>query len=482
MKSNSIRSVRSQRPLPASRDRVAVRRRPQRSSGCGVLFLGFVMALILAVIVVVFLFNRFNQATEQIVEQDPRQRQEAPAAGTQPDVTPIRIVDSETLEEPFNVLLLGVDKREQLEEGVRGDTLIVVHIDPEEGWVSMLSIPRDTVAHIPNVGTDKINAAYQYGFTNAEMLYGSDTSPEAGGGALAAETVENFLGIDVDYIAQVDFQGFEELVDMLGGLTVNVTRPILDAEYPTENYGFERIYIPAGLQVLDGRTALRYARSRHSGTDFERSQRQQQVLQAFLRSLQERGILQQIDILPSLIEHVENNISTTMPINDPAVIYGLAQLAQKIDPGESMVRLSINPNDVAVVYEAGSDIYWDPEGIAQQVDKFLQGPVEPEETARVQVLNGTGVSGLAARFTNMLSIQDFEMARAADAPTRYDHTTIVDFTGLPGLRQRLADVMDIDEEHVYEDPMDMDVSLPPPDNADIVVILGKDYKQHQILQ
>lgn len=175
-------------------------------------------------------------------------------------------------------MLLGVDTRADPDEGARSDTLIVASINPAQGWVSMLSIPRDTMTQVPGRGESKINTAYSYGHANAVALYGEGTAPEAGGGALAAETVEGFLGIEIDYIAQIDFRGFERVINTLGGITVDVEQPLLDATYPTEDYGVERIYIPAGLQVMDGATALRYARSRHASSDFDRSRRQQQVL------------------------------------------------------------------------------------------------------------------------------------------------------------------------------------------------------------
>ncbi|NJM09040.1 LCP family protein [Candidatus Gracilibacteria bacterium] len=304
-----------------------------------------------------------------VQQSDPRRVVSADDAT--PAVGPPQLPNG--LNQPFNVLLIGVDKRAVAEEGVRSDTLIVVHVDPLANWAAMLSIPRDSMVEVPTLGVQKINTAFGYGYANAGALYGEDTTPDAGGGALAAETVEGFLGVPIDYIVQVDFRGFERVVDTLGGITVDVRQPLLDPAYPTEDFGVERIYIPAGLQQMDGATALRYARSRHSTSDFDRSRRQQQVLRAILQEVRERGVLQQASLLPGLARDFEQSVATTLPINDLDTLRGLADLASRLDT-ERIMQLSITPNDVAVVAENGSDIYWEPSDVAALVERFLAGP------------------------------------------------------------------------------------------------------------
>lgn len=442
----------------------------KRRSGCGLFLTGLIVALILTGLVTVFVVHRFSNVAETIEQEDPRHQ----AASNAQNTTPGPAVLPDMLSSPFTMLLIGVDKRDDPEEGVRSDTLIVVHINPHEQWASMLSIPRDSVAQLPELGQRKINFAYTYGFANATKLYGNGTKPIAAGGAFAAETVERFLGIRIDYIAQVDFKGFERIVDMVGGITVDVPKPILDAEYPTENFGFERIYIPAGLQVFDGETALRYARSRHSGTDFERSRRQQQVLRALLKQVQERGLLEQIDMLPQLVENVQQSINTTLPISDLSVLRGLAQLAQNIPP-DNIIQLSINPNDVRVVMEDGSDIYWNQEDISLLVERFEAGPSAKIETARIQVQNGTRIAGLASRVTDMLRREGYQMSEADDAPALYERTVIIDYTGLPQTRKRLAEFFSVDTHYVYDTPPPNAPHIPI--HTDIVVVLGADYEE-----
>ena len=157
------------------------------------------------------LLRRTDQALANIQQNDPRANTAGDTSNSNqtPANTPTDNFVPSTLKEPFSVLLIGVDKRAESEaEGVRSDTLILVRVDPLAGWATMLSIPRDSVVPLPNGTYVKVNSAYSYGFYNAEKLYGSGTSKDAGGGAAAAQTIERFLNVKVDYTAQVDFQGF----------------------------------------------------------------------------------------------------------------------------------------------------------------------------------------------------------------------------------------------------------------------------------
>lgn len=371
-------------------------------------------------------------------------------------------------------MLLGVDTRADPDEGARSDTLIVASINPAQGWVSMLSIPRDTMTQVPGRGESKINTAYSYGHANAVALYGEGTAPEAGGGALAAETVEGFLGIEIDYIAQIDFRGFERVINTLGGITVDVEQPLLDATYPTEDYGVERIYIPAGLQVMDGATALRYARSRHASSDFDRSRRQQQVLSAILDELRRRGMLDQASLLPELASDLQASVRTTLPIADLSALRGLAAFAQQLS-GERILRLSLNPDEVAVVAENGSDIYWDRTAVALQVAKLMAGPGGEAKLARVQVQNGSEVRGLAGRFTDQLRGAGFVVNEPADAPAAYEHTMIIDYSGRPEARAQLAATLGVEPRYIFDGPTS--TSPPQPFETDILVIIGADHEQ-----
>ncbi len=447
--------------------RVAARRPAGLRGGCGPRLIGIAAALIVALIVaLVVAFSWARGALQAIQQADPR-RPAAAGQSAPPQIPP-------GLRESLNVLLVGVDRRPDMQEGVRSDTLILVHIDAAQGWAGMISIPRDSVADVPHLGQQKINAAYAYGFNHAAELYGQGTAPDAAGGALAAETVEGFLGLKVNYVAQIDFRGFQRVVDTLGGVTVDVPQPLLDPAYPTDDYGYERLYVPAGLQVLDGATALRYARSRHSSSDFDRSRRQQQVLRAILTEVRARGLLSQATLLPALASDLEQSVSTTMPLGDLDTLRGLADLAQRLDPSR-IVQLSISPNDVAVIQELGSDIYWDKGDVAALVARLMAGPTAAAESAHVQVQNGAEVQGLAGRVTDTLRAHGFQTAAPVDSPAPAAHSQLIDYGGHPQTLTRLAELLQIDPRYVF--------SSPPPDTppaplrTDIILILGADHHE-----
>jgi len=470
---------------PRATKRSAVRRLAWPSWLNGPIIALVVVGVGSILIIAVMLALRTNRALTTIQQPDPRRNPTAqviarPLAGGEllPTLPPL----PNALREPVNVLLMGVDKRPSAEEGVRSDTLILIHLDPLAKWASMLSIPRDSVVNIPNLGYAKINAAYAYGFNNAAAIYGDGTAPDAAGAALAAETVEKFLGVKVDFTAQVDFHGFEALVDSVGGVLVDVPTPLLDAEYPTEDYGVERIYIPQGLQVMSGHTALVYARSRHASTDFDRSRRQQAVLRALLEQVRARGLLENVGTLPEWATVLEQNMRTTLPIAELGMINGLATLARGLK-SDRILQLSISPADVSVDSEDGSDIYWNRADIAALVARWQAGPppapsaeAGPSASAsgRVQVLNGAAVNGLAGRVSAFLGEQGILLVDPGQASRVYAHTTIIDYTGQPGTRQRLAEILGLESRYVQATP---GPDAPPPEQADIVLILGQDYQE-----
>lgn len=466
----AARRAARQQGRPSMRDRLSGLPKWRMPPG----ILGVLGILVLFLIIATY---RFTEQTLEPVEQiDPRFQSSAAAqdrAAGIPVATPAPPFES--LEDPVNILLIGVDKRAEPEEGIRSDTLILVRLHPGEKWASMLSIPRDSVVNIPNLGEAKINTAYSYGYTNAVSIYGEGTEPDAAGGALVAETVEQFLGVRVDYTAQVDFQGFVQLVDALGGITIDVSKPLLDAEFPTdEGYGVERIYIPAGLQVMNGRTALVYARSRHSSNDFERSKRQQQVLRAAFNQVQSRGMLENMTALPEWGDVIAQNIRTTLPIRNLGVINGLATFAGGLD-ADRITQTSINPDEVAMRGEYGSDIYWDPADVKALVSRWQQGPQAAPSAAQVQVLNGAAADGVAGRVTEILRAEGFAMTDANNAPQIYEQTTVIDYTDRPDARQQIGEILGIDRSNIQ---LASNVDAPPQTNGvDIVVIIGTDYQE-----
>lgn len=232
---------------------------------------------------------------------------------TQPQVgaaVPVAPVPADTApalsRETLNILLLGTDARPTDTEPTRTDALVLVRIERDTGRVSMLSIPRDLWVNYAGGGEGRINGAYALG----EKRYGP-----GGGPAVAMSTVSRLVGVDVDNFVLINFQGFETLIDQLGGINVDVPEALFDPAYPTEDYGTIEVRFRKGPQILDGERALIYARTRHADSDFGRNQRQQLVLMAIFNRIRERGLLQQLtsvdDYTGALRGYVKTDITTS---------------------------------------------------------------------------------------------------------------------------------------------------------------------------
>ncbi len=202
-----------------------------------------------------------------------------------------------------NVLILGIDRRPEEGNVVRSDTIMLATVYPRGPRVALLSIPRDLYLEIPGYGPGRINTAHFWGENEAE----------GNGPTLAMQTVAQNLGVPVHHYVRVDFDGFRAIVDAVGGVDIVVEEAIVDNEYPTADYGTIRIEIPAGPQRMDGETALRYARSRHGSSDFDRAKRQQQVLIALAQRMLEPGAWLK---LPLVYRAVLDNTETDMTGQD----------------------------------------------------------------------------------------------------------------------------------------------------------------------
>ncbi|PJF35331.1 MAG: hypothetical protein CUN49_11110 [Candidatus Thermofonsia Clade 1 bacterium] len=201
--------------------------------------------------------------------------------------------------ERFTILLLGLDKR-PYERGTafRTDSIILVSLDPTTRSIGVLSIPRDLYVEIPrntvvgqSYGFQRINTAYFLG----------ERVQEGYGPLLAMQTVQYNLGIRIhDYIV-FDFEAIIAMIDAIGGVEVDVPRPIVDYAYPDlYSNGYDPLFIPAGRQWMNGELALKYARSRHDSSDFDRARRQQQIIAA----VRERVL--RYEMLPQLLLQASN--------------------------------------------------------------------------------------------------------------------------------------------------------------------------------
>ena len=326
-------------------------------------------------------------------------------------------------DERVNILLLGVDRRPQ-ERTFNTDTMIVISIDPRTRQIAMFSLPRDMVdvplprdwpaysyyggkypAKINSLWTRATGAASLFPFPDGQR------GPEALKGALGT-----LYGIDIPWYVEVDFKGFRQVVDTLGGVTVRVDLPVQDDHYPQEfGRGATRLYIPATIQHMSGDAALAYARSRHGSNDFDRAQRQQSVILALREQADIPTILLR---LPELVATLKSALRTDIPTSRLPELASLAE-AVGFDHVRSLVfaprqfgRDTINdprgyviiPNLTAIRRAVKEVFSFDPELESSRQAIAAEG-------ATVRVLNGSGITGQAG------AVRDYLIYRGFDAVT-----------------------------------------------------------------
>jgi LCP family protein required for cell wall assembly len=344
-----------------------------------------------------------------------------------PDVTPTPA--------PINVLLLGTDERPDEGGPLRTDTMILLTIDPTSQTIGMLSLPRDLWVPIPGQGTTtKINMAYMLGQENAYP---------GGGPQLAKDTVSSFVGRPVDYFVRVNFDGFREIIDLIGGIDVNVPYTIHDEEYPTENYGVETFHLEAGPQHLDGETALKYARTRHGDSDYSRSRRQQDIIRAVADKVLNAGMIPQLLAnAPQLLMTAQNTIQTDIPV--PTGI----EMAKMVN-GSSLREV----RQLVLDSHYGEETYssegmWilmpDRAKVRTALEQFFSPVGESVASAagaplRVEVLNGTAQPGVAAATAELLKSQGWDVVSVGDADRKdYMQTIVINYAAPAASVQKIS--------------------------------------------
>jgi len=355
--------------------------------------------------------------------------------------------------QPVNILVLGIDERPH--DPGRTDTMILVSIDPVKERVALISLPRDTRVRIPGRrGYDRLNAAHAYG-----------------GPRLAMETVSEFLGIPVDYYVKVNFDGFEKLIDILGGVEIDVEQRMKYDDYA----GNLHIDLYPGRQVLNGADALAYVRFRSDGLgDISlidpakgeyggRIIRQQKFLNALIRKAAQPAT---IGKLPQLALQLQDCVATNLPVTK---MISLALSLRDLD-SDSVVT--------AVLPGTGDTIngvaYWVPNEDATKVmvDRLVRG-LEP---VTIQVLNGSGAAGAAGRAAQRLREQGFPVLDVRDAQRfGYRQTEVIVARERWDVGAQIAQMFDakiIDRESV-ENPAWGDKRY------DVMVIVGENFSPSQ---
>jgi polyisoprenyl-teichoic acid--peptidoglycan teichoic acid transferase len=370
--------------------------------------------------------------------------------------------------ERVNVLLLGIDRRPSEKCPCRTDTMILASLDPKTLTAGAVTIPRDLFVPIPGVGESRINTA---------MFYGELYKFQGGGPGLAKKTVEYNLGRRVHYYVLIDFAGFRKAIDALGGIDLDIPKPIYDPCYPDENFNCAPLNIPAGRVHLNGDMALKYARTRHQDGDFGRSKRQIQVL------MEARNKALRLDLLPKLPAMMQSMWGTVETDLQPQEVLALAQVAAKVKTDG--IKSGTIDQSMTVEYRTntGADVLWfDRSKVGQLIDQVIpqEGTAVDQpnqiktENARIIVLNGTSNGQVAERTAKYLQTQGYQISTYGNAD-RFDYskTVLIDYVG-----NKNATVMAL-AKMFHIEPANARRVTDIKTDADIRIILGADWTPPQ---
>jgi LCP family protein required for cell wall assembly len=377
------------------------------------------------------------------------------------------------------ILFLGLDARDVNESAPRSDTMILLTVDPITKTGGMLIIPRDMWVKIPGFGHNKINTAYSSGEANK--------LPEGGPG-LARLTVEQFIGVDIQYYVQVDFPTFVQFIDRIGGVWIyNDEKLLLDRIGDGKNMVS---LTPGGMRHLDGEMALAYARCRYesqgcSGGDFGRAKRIQKLILAIRDTvLDPANFPSLISQAPDFYNEFSSGIRTNM---DLETAIQLAVLAKDI-PTASIKQGAIGTDMVlfenAIVGDVDEAVLKPlPDKIRILVDEIFtsEGAIKPlalqddptglmrTDAARLRILNGSFAPGLETRTGNYLAAQGMTVTEYGPADRAYDRTVVVLYSPKLYTLKYLKELFKLDSNALIL------ISPDPASTVDVEIRLGNDW-------
>ncbi|NEK96065.1 LytR family transcriptional regulator [Modestobacter muralis] len=348
----------------------------------------------------------------------------------------------------MNLLLVGNDSRaaltdEQLAEfkagadaGTNTDTMILVHVPADGSKASFVSFPRDSFVQIPGHGQAKLNAAYAYGRQDAPES-ATEEEKSAKGAQLLVQTLSQLTGLRIDHYAEVDLLGFFELSNVVGGVEVNLCQAVDDRKWSGAVF-------PAGPQTITGADALKFVRQRHNigktSSDFDRIRRQQVFLAGVLRKMLSEDVLRDLGTQHELVEAVSEALTVDADLD----LMELAQQMQSVTAGSiefqtvpnegvdsdedagSIIRLA----DAATLRAFFTDLSAEPAPATPEAAPAT--PEAPAPTAApadvaVEVLNGSGTSGLAGKAAAGLTAAGFQVTGTGNADSMGHDVTEVRF-------------------------------------------------------
>ncbi len=374
-----------------------------------------------------------------------------------------------------NILILGTAGGEN-DGADLTDTIIVASMDPESKLVSMVSIPRDLWIEDPIVGSSKINELYFW----AKRYYDGDSEK---GIEHMKSKIETLTGVPIHYWVSVNFNGFTDLIDAIGGIDIEVEEAIYDPYYPKDGtILYEPFSISAGLHHLDGETALKYARSRKTTSDFDRANRQQEIIYAIKEKALQANVILNPSRIEDIMEVLSDNVETNITIKEILTFGSLAsdfsteQITHRLihdDPGQCGGLLYNPPweeyGGIFVLIPAGGVKY-----IHLYTDFIFNNPGAAAQETKLAILNGSQRPGAAAETKQVLRRFCFDVTRFGNAKSK--DIAVTNYYYREGMRPQSLNYLQriIPGNEITEIPLEYEESGFLID-ADVIIELGSDY-------
>ncbi|MBI5928401.1 MAG: LCP family protein [Chloroflexi bacterium] len=344
----------------------------------------------------------------------------------QPSLAPTSVegVNPSGEDDTLTVLLIGSDKRPN-DPAYRTDVLVIVLVNKTKGTVNMLSLPRDLYVYIPDYGYDRINTA---------SLHGDLMDYEGGGPALLEATIQYNLGITIDRYAKVNFTGFESIIDTLDGIDMVVDCQLQDYRLKADDLNpnlpanWILVTLNPGLHHMNGSTALWYARSRVTTSDFDRNRRHQMLLRAMWEQFSAKNLWGSI---PDLWSEFQDTIETDLSLPE---ILSLVSIGVNLDP-RMIESHYISRNDVTdfTTNQGAMVLKMRPAAIQQVVQEFLTPPTQNRlfnENPDIEIVNASGIEGMDVVAQQRLAWEGLVATiNAEPVEETVEQSTIYDFTG-----------------------------------------------------
>ncbi len=385
----------------------------------------------------------------------------------------------------INILLLGMGGLDH-DGPFLTDTIIIASFKPSTNQVAMISVPRDLLAPIPGYGEHKINNANSYG----------EVAHPGQGGELTKQVISQIVNIPIHYYVRLDFAGFKQIIDDLGGITIEVENLLDDPSYPikgketaTTSERYEHLYLEPGRTRMDGELALKYVRSRQAlgaeGSDFARSKRQQKVLLAVKEKALSFSTLANPYKISRLMDTLSQHLVTNFKVWEIIRLFNLGKDVTETN----IIRQVFDDSPDGLLYSAiapdGAYILQPKAGNFSELQLIAQNIFDPDKLVTmkpklVEIQNGTKITGLAYGISQYLESLGYQVIRIANAPTQdYQKTVIYNLIEdqTDTTASTIAELLKAELAPTLPDWVKATSSRKINSQTDILIILGEDRKE-----